>query len=94
MVERLAPFGAGNREPVFAACGLRTAGKRRLVGSQGKHLSFYAAGERSALPAIAFNRAEDEPLLHAPFDMAFALRRGSGAEPVELHVRAILPASS
>ena len=93
-VERLAPFGAGNREPVFAACGLRTAGKRRLVGSQGKHLSFYAAGERSALPAIAFNRAEDEPLLHAPFDMAFALRRGSGAEPVELHVRAILPASS
>jgi len=55
-IEMLAPFGEGNREPVFVAQNVKVAGIPRRVGSNGQHLSFYARRDPSgsALKAIGF----------------------------------------
>ncbi|MEE8104415.1 MAG: single-stranded-DNA-specific exonuclease RecJ [Planctomycetota bacterium] len=89
-IDRFRPFGAGNPEPVFCACGVRAAGKPRRLGAAEKHLSFYAAGEQQSLRAIAFSQADSEPLLKAPVDLAYVLRPGQGADSIELQVRRIV----
>jgi len=53
-IEALAPFGEGNREPVFVAQNVRVAGTPRRVGSDGQHLSFYARQDSASLKAIGF----------------------------------------
>lgn len=50
-IQRLAPFGFGNPEPVFATRGVAVE-SARLVGEGGKHLKLRLA---SGLEAIAFN---------------------------------------
>ncbi|MFQ5844067.1 MAG: DHHA1 domain-containing protein, partial [Planctomycetota bacterium] len=91
-IASLEPFGAGNEEPVFCAYGARTAGRVRLGGEEGRHLSFFAADARNACRAVAYGQADKEPLLQRRFDLAFCLRRGPRHEPVELYVRDIAPA--
>ena len=41
-VGRLAPFGAGNPEPVFAARGVRVVGTPRRMGADRNHVAFHA----------------------------------------------------
>ena len=89
-LELLAPFGNGNREPVFCAFGVKTAGKIRRVGAQESHLSFYAASERSSVRAIGFNQAGKHDLLAGRFDLSFVVRRRDGQDPVEIVVRDIV----
>jgi single-stranded-DNA-specific exonuclease len=69
-LERLAPFGAGHPEPVFA---LRRAPARgRTVGAAGLHLKL-ALGARG-LDAIGFGMGDRAPLCAAgPVDAAFCL---------------------
>jgi single-stranded-DNA-specific exonuclease len=89
-IDLLRPFGAGNREPLFCAYGLRAAGRPRRAGSDSGHLVFYAATDRTSVRAVAFGQAGQEPLLDGRFDLAFVLRPAAeGPEPVEIHVREI-----
>jgi len=69
-LEKLAPFGAGHPEPVFA---LRSAAARgRTVGSEGLHLKL-ALGARG-LDAIGFGMGDRAGLCAAgPVDAAFSL---------------------
>jgi single-stranded-DNA-specific exonuclease len=90
-LEMLRPFGTGNHEPVFCAYGLRRAGRSRRTGNEERHLNFYAASSSASFPAVAFNQADSEEKLEAPFDLAFVVRRRNGPEPVELVVRDIVP---
>jgi single-stranded-DNA-specific exonuclease len=75
-VERLAPFGSGNPEPVFAVRGLRAVGTR-LVGD-GSHLRLVVTDGARTADAIAFRQAEHVELLaftQARVDLAFTLER-------------------
>lgn len=54
-IERLEPFGPGNREPVFSTPRV-TVVSRRIVGES--HLKLEVRQDRSSLPAIAFGMAE------------------------------------
>ena len=56
-LERLQPFGQGNKRPVLAVCGV-TARNRALVGADGAHLRFVATDGACSVPAIYF-RAPD-----------------------------------
>ncbi|MHC4547255.1 MAG: single-stranded-DNA-specific exonuclease RecJ [Planctomycetota bacterium] len=89
--ESLRPFGTGNEEPLLCAFDVRAAGRPRRTGPGDRHLTFYAATDRTSIRAIAFNQADFEPLLQGRFDLAFVLRRRAGPEAVEIHVREIVP---
>lgn len=53
-LERLAPFGHGNRAPLLACSGVAVAGQPRLLGRQGQHISFYVRQGEMSLRAIGF----------------------------------------
>ena len=56
-LECLAPFGEGNREPVFRIEGLRLDGDPRLVGEQQAHIQAHFRGEGVRIPSIWFRAA-------------------------------------
>ena len=56
-LERLAPFGAKNREPLFKIHGLRIDGTPRLVGEGQKHVQAHFRGDGIRIPSIWFNAA-------------------------------------
>ena len=58
-LERLQPFGQGNKRPLFAACGV-TMRNRACVGSDLAHLRFVATDGVSSVPAIYFRAPEAE----------------------------------
>jgi len=89
-IDTLRPFGAGNEEPLFSAYNLRVAGRPRRVGPNEEKVIFFAATDRTAVRAVA-RRVPDEALRGA-FHAAFVLRRRDGPEPVEIHVRKLVPA--
>lgn len=60
-IERLAPFGPGNREPILAVTGLRVGGARR-VGSDGGHVAIRLLRGVETFDAIAFGVAAERPL--------------------------------
>ncbi len=92
-VERLAPFGIGNPEPVFQTRGLRAIGTR-LVGD-GSHLRLVVTDGARTVEAIAFRQADRAELLaftQARFDLAYTVERdrwrdGNGVQLVveDLH---------
>jgi len=86
-IDTLQPFGFGNEEPVFCAFNVRAAGRPRRTGHGDRHVTFYAATERSSVRAVAFHQPDIEARLGGAFDLSFVLRRRSGPEPVEIHVR-------
>jgi single-stranded-DNA-specific exonuclease len=92
-IQMLQPFGTGNEEPVFCAFGVSAAGRPRRLGAEDRHLSFYAATDRTSVRAIAFNQGHKEHLVNGRFDISFLLRRREGPEEVELVVREICSAA-
>ncbi len=80
---RLAPYGAGHPEPVFALRG-RTA-RARTVGAGGAHLKL-ALGR---LDAIGFGMGERLPLCEGPIEAAFTvgLDEWDGRRRVQLRLR-------
>ncbi len=91
---RLAPFGAGNAEPVLAVRGVRVAGRARRMGQRGEHVAFHVRDEQSSLRLVAFRQAARfEPLLSdgGPIDVAFVPQRNQfrGRDEVEGVVRDI-----
>ncbi len=57
-LDRLEPYGADNRKPVFLAGELRVEGEPRKVGQGERHLSFRARQGNTVLKAIAFDMAD------------------------------------
>lgn len=95
-IERLAPFGPSNPQPVFVARGLAADGPLARVGKNGAHLKLrLKQGDRS-ITAIAFNSACEMELAlssGASFDAAFALALSEwgGLEAVELRLKDLKP---
>ncbi len=58
-LERLQPFGQGNKRPLLAACGV-TMRNRALVGADSSHLRFVATDGASSVPAIMFRAPDPE----------------------------------
>ncbi len=57
-LDRLEPYGADNREPIFLAGDLQVEGEPRKVGQGERHLRFRVRQGRTVLTAIAFDMAE------------------------------------
>ena len=57
-LDRLEPYGAENREPLFLAGDLQIEGEPRVVGKDQRHLSFRVRQGHTTLKAIAFGMAE------------------------------------
>jgi single-stranded-DNA-specific exonuclease len=57
-LDRLEPYGAENRKPLFLAGALRVEGEPRKVGQGERHLSFRVRQGATALKAIGWNMAE------------------------------------
>lgn len=87
---RMAPYGEGNREPVFCTRGLRVAGAPRLIGKEDRHLAFYVRQGASSFRAIAFGMADlYDAILAAEYcDLAYKakINERNGRRAVELEV--------
>ncbi len=57
-IGRLAPFGQGNPEPLFLVRGAAVAGRPRLLGSDGVHLSFALKQTGGAIRVVGFRKSE------------------------------------
>jgi single-stranded-DNA-specific exonuclease len=57
-LDRLEPYGAGNRRPLFLAAGLEVVGEPRKVGGGERHLSFRVRQHGVTLRAIAFGMGD------------------------------------
>jgi len=100
-IGKLAPFGFGNPEPIFATRNV-TVVNPRVVGSEGKHLklsvfssSSSASGYRPpTFNAIAFNQGYLSSQLsqNRPVDIAYTLQinRWNGEEKLELKIKDLL----
>jgi len=76
-LEKLAPFGPGNPEPVFTCRGARLLGYRG-VGEGGKHLKLRVSQGGCELDGIGFQLGELAAALKKPgqgIDLAFSLQR-------------------
>jgi single-stranded-DNA-specific exonuclease len=57
-LDRLEPYGAENRRPLFLAGGLQVKGEPRKVGGGERHLSFRVEQQGTTLKAIAWGMAD------------------------------------
>lgn len=57
-IDRLEPYGADNRRPMFLAGGLKIEGEPRRVGVGERHVSFKVRQHGTVLKAIAFGMAD------------------------------------
>jgi single-stranded-DNA-specific exonuclease len=57
-LDRLEPFGVGNRAPMFCVPGVTVAGPPRVVGKDGRHLQLTVKQGTSMMKCIAFGHAE------------------------------------
>ena len=91
-VERLAPFGQGNRSPVLACSEVVVAGRPDVVGRQDDHLAFYVRQGNTSLRAVWFGMAKRYDTMAAgnvACDIAFVpkINGWGGTEQVDLEVR-------
>jgi single-stranded-DNA-specific exonuclease len=93
-LQRLAPFGAGNPEPVFLCEGLQAAEVRVLADKRGTgpgHLKLRLAHEAVALDAIGFGLGATPPAPNTALELAGQLAVDSyfGTERLQLKVKAL-----
>jgi single-stranded-DNA-specific exonuclease len=88
MLNRLAPFGEGNRPPLFVSrCVSVTA--YRTMGASGEHLKLRLTQGGSAWEAVAFRQAEEiKKILPSPLDVVYNLEldRYNGRETMRLNI--------
>jgi single-stranded-DNA-specific exonuclease len=75
-LEKLEPYGMGNRRPYFLAGGLRVVETPKKVGNGERHLSFRVRQDRTILRAIAWGMADraDELPADGPCAIVFTPR--------------------
>jgi single-stranded-DNA-specific exonuclease len=90
VIDRMQPYGEGNREPVFCSMGLRLAGTPRLVGKDDRHLAFYVRHGNASFRTVGFGMADiyDSVSTSEYCDMAFKARvhEYNGRESVQLQI--------
>jgi single-stranded-DNA-specific exonuclease len=92
---QLRPHGERNPPPLLATYGVRVVGKPRVVGKDGRHLSFYARQGELTMKAIAFDKAHVLPEIQRNNNTcAIAYRpvisNWQGRESVELDIKDFL----
>jgi single-stranded-DNA-specific exonuclease len=95
-IERLAPFGAGNRRPLLMAASVELSGPPQAMGGGDRHLSFrIRQNGTAAVRAVAFGMAERAPELvpGSRYDVVFSpqLNTYQGLTRVDLHVKDFRP---
>jgi len=73
-LERLAPFGQGNRRPVLCASGVRLTEPPRAMGGGGRHIAMNLVQHGARVRGVAFGGADWLPHLPppgTPFHVAF-----------------------
>ncbi|MCY2951353.1 MAG: single-stranded-DNA-specific exonuclease RecJ [Planctomycetota bacterium] len=90
-LQRLGPFGTGNRKPLIAFQGLEVACLPRRVGRAGEHLQILVRQQGATMKCIAFNHGElfDHLQPGRRIDLAGepAVNAFNGQKNVELEVR-------
>ncbi len=90
-LQRLAPFGQGNRRPVLACRNLQLAAPPRRVGKTGDHLQLFVKQGNSSMKAIAFNAGElfDRLTVGKTISLAVepTINEFNGRSSVELEVK-------
>ncbi len=91
-LQRLAPFGEGNPQPVLAFRGVRPRGQPRTVGN-GNHLKMMLDCGVTPLDAVGFNLGRRQ-IPATALDVAFRLveNRFRGRAALELHLQDFRPA--
>ena len=93
-LDRLAPFGKGNEQPVLVGRGLRVRDSRRV--GDGSHLRLVLEGSGGVVRGgIAFGLGERDPGPGAAIDCAFTagINTWGGGRSVELHIRDLAPSA-
>ena len=90
-IERIAPFGEGNRRPLLCTTGVSLREPPKPMGGSGRHLSLSLTQEGVDLRGVAFGGGEwAEPLaaLKGTFSIAFrpVINTFRGRRNVELHL--------
>jgi single-stranded-DNA-specific exonuclease len=89
-LERLAPHGPGNPEPILVASHVKVAGEPRLMGKKNDHLSFHVAHGGVSLRAVGFKMGDRIDALRRARTVSVAFRpqinEWQGRESVELHL--------
>ncbi len=92
ILKQFAPFGPGNRAPVFMARDLRDTGYARTVGAEGKHLklAIYQAGS-TAFDAIGFGLGDKLESIKKgkSFDAVFTIEENewNGNKNIQLRIK-------
>jgi single-stranded-DNA-specific exonuclease len=89
-MQRMGPFGIGNRQPVWAVRGARVVGEVRVLKEA--HLKMQLMEGNAQMDAIAFQMAERE-VPDGPIDVAFQLdlNRFRGRETLQMKVEDFRP---
>ena len=90
-IERMSPFGQGNRRPLFCASDVKLAEPPKPMGEGGRHLSFKLQQGQTAIRGVAFGAADwlSELEQHeGPLDIAFrpVINDFRGMRKVELQL--------
>ncbi len=90
-IESLAPFGHGNRRPVFCTSEVRLAEPPKRIGATGRHLSLRLEQHGVTMRAVAFGGGDwEQDLLGAsgPLAVAFkpVINSFRGRQTVEMHL--------
>jgi single-stranded-DNA-specific exonuclease len=93
-LSRLAPYGIGNREPVFLSRNVIVAGLKP-VGAGGRHLRLKLRDGAVSWPAIAFRHDGDGIEEGAPADVVYSLSADRAiSDGLELRVVDVRPAAN
>lgn len=90
-IEKLGPFGAENRRPIFAATRVEVTGQPDRIGEGKRHLSLRVKHYGKTMRAIAFGQgdwAEEIAAVNGPISICFAptINRFRGQENVEMQL--------
>ena len=89
-INNLAPFGYGNRKPVFLSRGIKIASVR-TIGREGKHLKMKLSKDGKGIDCIGFNMGDriDEAEVGSNIDVVFNLdiNEWNGRRSVQLIVK-------
>lgn len=90
-LERLGPFGASNKRPVFVATNVELASPPKRMGEGERHLSLFVRQYGQKMRGVAFGKGDwaDEIARHnGPISICFqpTINRFQGRENVEFHL--------
>lgn len=90
-IEKLGPFGAENRRPVFIATNVELVNPPKKMGEGERHLSIFVRQFNTRMRGIAFGKGEwaEELVAHnGPISICFqpTINRFQGRESVEFHL--------